>query len=400
MSEQDKALLALRKAKLKLMNHPNTLFLTNILFSLKIEFTDRVPTLGTEGVHLYVNAEWWNKWSNKQQVGLLAHEAWHVAFMHMFRRGTRDPKTWNYAGDYVINNMVLAAGMELPPGLHDSKYNGMTTEEVYDKLMQSPNPPNQPNEIGQDVMDPQAQDGDGEGEDGEGDGPSRKKPTQSELREMEEKVKDIVIKAATAAKMQGEKVAGSGSPEMERLIEELENPRIPWNVILLNFMSQFCRDDYTYRRFNKRFLPDFYMPSLYSESLPTINVYIDASGSVSDSDFAVFLSEVQSIKDMLNPKQMNVWSFDTELRSKTTLLEHDHVRDIHMRGYGGTAIGGVIEDIEDTKPEISIIFTDGYFSNVDYSKAAAASSVFFLIYDNERWDCPDSGIKTIHFDKD
>jgi predicted metal-dependent peptidase len=36
-----------------------------------------------------------------------AHEAWHAIYMHPQRRGSRNPKLWNIAVDYIVNNAVM-----------------------------------------------------------------------------------------------------------------------------------------------------------------------------------------------------------------------------------------------------------------------------------------------------
>jgi predicted metal-dependent peptidase len=51
---------------------------------------------------------------------------------HHTRRNGRDPKEWNQATDFVINPMVLKAGLKLPTWvLLDPQYDGLSAEQVY-----------------------------------------------------------------------------------------------------------------------------------------------------------------------------------------------------------------------------------------------------------------------------
>ena len=73
------------KAKIGLMSTANSAFVCTILFSLKQSWNERIPTAGTDGEHLFINPQWYMGLNPKQQIGLLAHEAWHVAFDHLAR---------------------------------------------------------------------------------------------------------------------------------------------------------------------------------------------------------------------------------------------------------------------------------------------------------------------------
>jgi len=76
---------------------------------------------------------------------VLCHEILHCVADHMGRRGTRDPKLWNYACDYAINpilNAEVGRDFEWPKmpdgsrmGLLEEKYAGMRAEDIYDLLL-------------------------------------------------------------------------------------------------------------------------------------------------------------------------------------------------------------------------------------------------------------------------
>lgn len=324
------------KAKIGLMGMQNSVFITSILFSLKFLWDETCPTAYTDGSCIGVNPEFWLKLTTEEQIGLLAHETWHVAFNHMFRSKNFEHKKYNIAADHVINLMLLADGFELPKGgLHDSKYKDMSTEAVY-KLL--PNPPKRKGGIEYDC--------------------DIRKPKKGEADKIQQQVKEILVKAATRAKMQGTKAYGSIPGDILIMLDELVNPKLPWTTILQNYMSSFACEDYSYQRPNRRFSPEFYLPSLHSEALGEICVAVDTSCSVSDEQFKKFLSEINEIKEKLKPLLTTIIDFDTKIHKIHKLGPEDTMEGVGFAGRGGTDLTPVFEYYAKTHPNVLIIFSD------------------------------------------
>ena len=113
-------------------------FFGTLCLRLGAEFTEDIPTAGTNGEKLLINPTFFLKCTAEQRVGLLAHEVMHCVYMHVIRLNERDPFLWNVAGDYVINLVVTDAGMILPEGgLLDEKYRDMSADEIYTTLQKS-----------------------------------------------------------------------------------------------------------------------------------------------------------------------------------------------------------------------------------------------------------------------
>ena len=329
------------KAKIALLQQPNSIFLTTILFSLKQEWSTDIPTAYVDGVTLTINPDWFDKVEKDESLGLLAHESWHVAFNHMHRVGARDPKTFNQAADYVINNMLVANGFTLPKGaLIDPQYDDMTTEQVYDLLIQNPPPETPEGGMGPDDIKP----------------PGKEK-SPAEIKEMQEKVKDIISKATMQAKLEKQS-HGDKSGELDRLLDELLNPKLDWKVLLQNYMSSFQKEDYSFKRPNRRYMPEFYLPSLHSEALGEIAIAVDTSGSVSNEDFRMFLSEINYIKETLRPAVTTVIDFDTRINNVTKLSPDDPIGNVKFTGGGGTNLSPVFEYYDKQPPVVLIVFSD------------------------------------------
>lgn len=195
------------RAKIKLMLKGDAAFLSTLVLSLDTRVVEGVGTACTDGIQILFDPVFLDTLDDEQVIFLLAHETWHVAFMHMCRVGNRNFQRYNCAADYVINYMLTENGYKfIEGGLLDSKYAGMSAEEVYDLLPED-----------EDALPENTLDGDfkeaGKDSDGEGSGGSKPGGTPGQgaagmtSEEVEQKIQDAVIKAATAAQMSNQ--AGS-----------------------------------------------------------------------------------------------------------------------------------------------------------------------------------------------
>ena len=90
------------------------------------------PTFYVDGENLAYNSSFADSLNFDEVVGVLVHEIFHLTLGHHFRKGERDNKLWNEACDFVVNFELIKSGFKLPSGLlYDSKYQGMSAEEVY-----------------------------------------------------------------------------------------------------------------------------------------------------------------------------------------------------------------------------------------------------------------------------
>ena len=325
------------RAKLLLMTQRGTTFFSSLLASLRLKESKAIPTAAVDGVHLFYNKEFVDKLTPQETLGLLLHETLHVALDHLDRKKLHDldPQGWNIAGDYYINNDLDNRGYKLPEGgLIDHKYDGWSTMKIYGEVMKD-----KPEDFEMDLLGP---------------------PDGMSDEECTEVVKNAVVKAVTQAKISND--YGSVPGEIARRVEEILNPVLPWNVIFMNRLSAYAKDDYTWRRPNRRYWPDAFLPSMYSESLDEIIVAIDVSGSIMQEDLDAFMAEITYVWSTLHPKKMRILGFDTEIHDDLEFTEGDSLESVNLTGGGGTYIGPVIDTIHKDNPEITIIFTDAEFT--------------------------------------
>jgi predicted metal-dependent peptidase len=89
-------------------------------------------TSATDARSLYYSAAYVESLSFSQVQFVLAHEALHCGLSHFARREHRDINRWNIACDHAVNPLLIADGLELPPGaLYDESYTGLSAEEIY-----------------------------------------------------------------------------------------------------------------------------------------------------------------------------------------------------------------------------------------------------------------------------
>lgn len=116
-----------------------------LMYPVEHVCTMNMPTAATDGKRYYWNPKFVLK---QTRIGLriiCGHEAWHAIYMHPQRRGSRLPKLWNIAVDYIVNGTVMddfkARKMDAKENFtkHLGKY--MTLAQ-YAELLKDPfNPP-------------------------------------------------------------------------------------------------------------------------------------------------------------------------------------------------------------------------------------------------------------------
>lgn len=79
----------------------------SLVYPIEHIATVSMPTAATDGKRYY-----WNPYfvMGLSPIGLrivAAHEAWHAIYMHPSRRGSRHPRLWNIAVDYIVNGTVM-----------------------------------------------------------------------------------------------------------------------------------------------------------------------------------------------------------------------------------------------------------------------------------------------------
>jgi predicted metal-dependent peptidase len=271
------------------------------------------PTMAVDGKHIFYHPQFVIDTPPHEVEFIMAHEVMHCVFDHMGRRNSRSPKKWNYAGDYVINAALQDAGFPVPAnGLYNQAYAGMTTDQVYNLLPDMP------------------EDGGGSGYDSVRDAPpsdpNDPTPTQSS-----DDWKVATVQAANAAKGRGKLPAS-----LKRFVDEMVESKSDWRSRLRQFAVEQTKNDYSYARVNRRFASlGIFLPGLHSESMGTIAIVTDDSGSIGDDILKCFAGEIVSIRDAVRPQRTIVISCDARVNHVDDLEEYD-LLEMKCHGGGGT----------------------------------------------------------------
>lgn len=311
-------------------------FFASIIMSQPIEERDLPPyhTMATDGRRIYVDPAFIEKSSLDELKFALCHEVMHTVFAHMFRRGARNPSKWNAAGDYIINDLLLAEGVgKAPYGVLINpqlvKDGGGTTDGVYDL-------------IPDDECDNWDQVIEAEGNE------SERAQAQAEARVM-------VAQAAQAAKM-----CGALSANLQRFVDQVMRPKVDWKAVLRQFIDARAKVEYSWARPKRRFLAQgIYLPSLSGEKMGKILVAVDTSGSIGAEELAEFAAEMAAIKENVLPSAMDVLYFDSRV------CHHDHFEEdeqlhVEPHGGGGTAFSPIFRFAyeNDIEPVACVVLTD------------------------------------------
>ena len=356
---------ALSKAKILLMTKQNSVFFTTLCFSLRHEFVDDIPTACTDGKTVSYSPEFFMQLNAEERVFLVLHETLHCAYLHMLRLGDMNPRKWNIAADHVINLQLIERGYKMPQGgLADPKYKGMSTEEVYALLPDNPSAP-----CDMDL-----------------------KPSTEPAEQVKGDIQDALVRAALQSKMSDDK-PGTIPGEIEIFLDRLLNPKLPAKRILQKYLNAYTKNDYSFKKPNRRFLPKHYLPSLHSESLGDIAIAVDTSGSVTDGEFNRFISETAGILRMMKPTKISFIQFDTSIKAVNEVCSVRDLMNVEFTGRGGTVVTEVIDWVNNNKPQVTLIFTDGHFR---FRGENTRNDVIWLIHGNPGFT---SGFgKVIHYD--
>jgi predicted metal-dependent peptidase len=289
-------------------------------------------TMCTNGRWIKWNREFVDKHTEEETLGVIVHELAHKALKHMLRRGTREPRKWNYATDYTVNLIVIDAGFTLPKdALLDHKYKSMMAEKVHDLI---PDPPEMPSwGIVVDEL------------------------TEEEKAEMEVEIDQQIMNAANAAKSVGKLPAF-----VEGLIRDMTDAQVDYREKMRRFFSGDQPDDYTFRKPERKAYHHMRIiaPTVDTKGAGHWVVGVDTSGSVSDRELKHFLSEINSISTEVQPQSITVIYCSTKVHHVETYDQGDEVTALTYKDRGGTAVQPVFDYVEnhDIRCDQMVYLTD------------------------------------------
>ena len=343
-------------------------FFGNLATRLKLVNADEwCGTAATDGRNFYYNSRFIDLLKPKEVEFLFGHEVLHCVYDHFGRRGDRDPMLFNVANDYAVNGDLkkhrVGEFITSVPCLYDSKYEGMSSEEIYDDLYENAEKINLSDLIDKLLDDHMDGDGDGEGDDDgdEKDGRGKKPKLSAEERQkIRDEIKEAVMAAAAASDGAGNLPAG-----VKRLIQDMTAPKLNWRELLRMQLESTIKSDYTWMRASRRgWHMDAVMPGQRPDELIDVAIGIDASGSIDERMLRDFLAETQGIMDQFQSYRIHIFTFDTCVYNPQQYNSDnlDTMCDYEVSGGGGTDFDAIYNYLkeEQIEPKRLVVFTDGY----------------------------------------
>lgn len=413
-----KALMSLKKAK------P---FYYSVLVAMGNIPTYEVPTMGVSINKLYWNPNFVCEIGIEEIIFILMHEVMHVVMKHNVRAGNRDHDIWNRACDFYINTLLIhELGLKNPGDRTDIVANNsrigicaephglytdmtpdelkdMTPEKIYTELQS----------LIQQVQ--KMMQGQGQGQGQQGNGQTDKNPKLSDLNNatyrgqkmgnnndnglndsdlvMDKSSKNttperagqmadaLLRRAVTIHKMNNRQFGGDQADAIERIVELALAPKINWKQVLKSKLVAASRKVNSFSSPDRRFIGrNIILPGprmAEPDALKGVKICIDISDSISDEDLGVALAQVaQLLKIYKAEAELLYW--DTRVRA-TYEFDNDNFKDMLKKkpaGGGGTDANCIFSYFETNKeykrgkkvkPSIIIVFTDGYFGEVNKS---------------------------------
>jgi predicted metal-dependent peptidase len=371
-------------------------FFGSLIVRLPVIEDDKVPTFQTNGKRILYNRAYANTLTDAELRYVFCHEIMHCSMGHLWRMAGRDPETWDKACDYVVNQMLddYAAGVRgrvpwsRPKDILDvadaPQYRGLAPEEIYrmmreeklrdertaeePPLVESPgtdrkpspataapnsqlstlNCPHGATDLSQSLQSqPSPSPGIGDFEAPQPDDDPQPGAEAGAESGLEEDWEIATVQAERIANMKGN-CPGAAS----HLVNEMKAPKVSWRDVLREFIRQNAKNDWSFRRPNRRHLArGFVLPSLHSERMGRLVAAFDSSGSTRRF-VADFQAEVQAALDECQPERIDVIVCDAKVQCVQSFEPGDAV-SIDAKGGGGTDFRPVFDLIENPNSQPS-----------------------------------------------
>jgi len=383
----------LEKIHVSLMRDKRTALFSGIMLMGKSEVVDDCPTAKTDGLNKYYGREYISKLTDAELRALVLHENIHVALKHILRfkplMEKGEGELVNIACDYVDNDIIVSMNdesfLKLPKGgLYEEKYHDWSVNDVLKDLRNMKQ--ESPQQFQQQVGDGQSLD--------EHDFENAQGGESVESAEKHEKLVEEGMR-------QGGILAGKLGGTIPRSVTDMLAPKIDWKDVLRDFIqsSMKGKDEYTWRRFNKRqMVNDIYLPSVEDEAVGELVVALDVSGSVGENVLNHFASELSAICVNTQPEKIRVLWWDTKVSSEQVFdsKHYEYIKDLlKATGGGGTRPECIDKYLIDKKikAEALIVLTDGYFDKPKWQ-----STIPSLWVCTERDDKIPDNAKTVRYE--
>jgi len=348
--------------------------LAGLVAAARVTLDERVPTIGVfASGRLAANPEFVRRLNDNELVFVLAHEMLHLALRTHDRARGADRLEFNYAHDYIINDMlreelamaVPAGGLDMP-GAREKSAEELVLDMRRDRQAQAKT------RVWQ-----------GEGTTagrvfglGAGGGDTREAgdvldgATEAEMYpddaaeagERAEQVRDMAAKALGLARAMNlaRGPRGTDAGTAGQTVLALRGVyRTPWQLALQRWIEAVAPGGRTFSRPSRREAAqaDVVLPGRRREGW-ILNIVLDTSGSMTD-EIPRALGTLGEFCEAVGVDQVRLVQCDAEVTSDELLDPHD-LTERHIEGYGGSDLSPALRRLsEDQHVRAVVVITDG-----------------------------------------
>lgn len=397
----------------------------------------RCGTACTDGNKIYFDIDFYKRLKDDERKFVLAHEIWHVIYMHFLRAQKRDLEIWNIATDCEINYMLKTEGFNPPQNLcfPPQKLEGKNAETIYEYYLKQTkgrskqqtkqsgkpkessgnkdsNKKNKSQLSGQ--FDKHVSRGHEEDVEIEEKGEGKKfslpqdqwgeKGEDSDFRpqinsDTAEKIREMIVSEA----QRYERTRGTLPGNLAEVVKKLRKPEISWKEYLSQFITKSLGDKRTWLPPNRHHVwSGGYFQSRRGEKIQVV-VTVDVSGST-EPDLPKFMTELVSLLNTFGRYELTLIQCDANIQDVSIYDENnpfpvDTPETFKWIGMGGSDLNPAFKWIEEnnTGADVHIVFTDG-FIEVPQKDPLGIPTLFVLTSDGAK-DLCDWGEKITFKDK-
>ena len=364
---------------------------------------NRLRTACTDGRRIMMSISFYAKLDLEERLFVMAHEAWHCVLMHGLRYQMRNQHRFEVAADleihFILQKEKMKEGFVHP---HDPAWDGLSAEEIYEKLgHKSPRNSRSNARGGYGFSSGKESDhikglGNGEGFDehffsGEGElqqagttgdanagttvdatagttvdanndtsGEASITETSAWDKQSVERMRRIVIQAAQIM----ERTQGHLPAHIQGIVEKLRKPELPWRELLRQFVTSCYGGSRRWLPPERRYISRKLYLHSYRDNRMNAVMAIDTSGSTT-GDLPQFFAELSSLLNSFGKYDLTVIQCDCTIQNVETFSEAKRFpRNYKWEsyGHGGTSFVPPFEYVREhrLKPDIFIYLTDGF----------------------------------------
>ena len=319
----------------------------------------RCPTAATDGQNIFVHPDFYLKMSPGERRFLLAHEVWHIVYLHFLRGKGRERDIFNMAADMEINFMLKQERFTVPASalLPPPKWQRFNAEELYVRLLKE-NAAHAPADF--DVHLEPGRDDRPDDENGEGELLVMDPDYQVDFgADPENSVREKVVEAA----VQYEKQRGDLPGKLKRIVDRFRGGKLHWKELLSQYVTSCFGGSRRWLPPNRRYISSgLYLQSRRDARLQAI-LAIDTSGSTV-GDFPLFAGELTNLLNSFGQYELTVICCDAKIQSVETFSPENPFdgKKVKFAGCGGTSFKPVFDYVDKNLSDVQILiyFTDGF----------------------------------------